>query len=162
MRLAFAVAALLLGFPGSAASPQDAEARRILDVAGIQGGFVVHLGSGDGALTAALRAGDSFLVHGLDRDARQVDRARDHVRSKGIYGPVAVDRLKDNRLPYIDGMVNLVVAEDLGGVALEEVLRVLAPRGVACVKKDGAWTRTVKPVPAAIDDWTHYLHGPDG
>ena len=162
MRLAFVAAVLLLGIPGAAASPQDAEARRILDVAGVKGGFVVHLGSGDGALTAVLRAGDAFQVHGLDRDATKVDRARDHVRSRGLYGPVAIDRLKDHRLPYIDGMVNLVVAEELGGVAMEEVLRVLAPRGVACLKKDGAWTRTVKPVPAAIDDWTHYLHGPDG
>jgi outer membrane protein assembly factor BamB len=144
-----------------AASPQD-EARRILDGAGVKGGFVVHLGCGDGALTAALRASESYQVHGLDRDAANVARAREHVRSKGLYGPVAVDRIADARLPYIDRMVNLIVAEDLAGVPMEEVLRVLAPRGVAWLKKDGAWTKTVKPVPADIDDWTHYLHGPDG
>ena len=35
------------------------EARQILDAAGVKGGLVVHLGCGDGALTAALRA-DAF------------------------------------------------------------------------------------------------------
>jgi len=162
MRLTASAVVLLLAFPAVPASPQDAEARRILDLAGVKGGFVVHLGAGDGTLTAALRAGESFQVHGLDRDDKRVDRARDHVRSKGLYGPVAVDRLTDARLPYIDGLVNLVVAEELGAVPMEEVLRVLAPRGVACVKRDGAWAKTVKPVPASLDDWTHYLHGPDG
>ncbi len=146
---------------GSASTPQD-EARRILDGAGVKGGFVVHLGCGDGALTAALRATEAYQVHGLDREAANVARARELVQSKGLYGPVAIDRLAENRLPYIDRMVNLLVAEDLGGVPTEEVLRVLAPRGVAWLKRDGAWTKTVKPVPAEIDDWTHYLHGPDG
>src|ERR1051326_4163507 len=158
MRPAASVLLLLL----VSASPQDGEARRILDVAGVKGGFVVHLGCGNGELTAALKAGPGFQVHGLDRDAKKVDAARSALHAKGIYGPVAVDRLMDRRLPYIDRMVNLFVAEDLQGIPMEEVLRVLAPRGVACVKKDGAWTTTVKPGPAGIDDWTHYFHGPDG
>jgi len=155
------IAPLLLLLLGVSASPQD-EARRILEGTGVQGGFVVHLGCGDGELTAALRAGEGFQVHGLDRDARKVEIARERIRAKGVYGPVAVDRLADARLPYIDRMVNLLVAEDLNGVPMDEVLRVLAPRGVAWLKKDGAWTKTVKPVPAGIDDWTHYFHGPDG
>jgi len=162
MRLTAGAVLVLLALPGVSAAPQADEARRILELSGVTGGFVVHLGAGDGALTAALRAGDSFQVQGLDRDAARVDRARDHLRSKGLYGPAAVDRLPDNRLPVIDGMVNLVVAESLDGIPMEEVTRVLAPRGVLCLKRDGAWTKTVKPVPAAIDDWTHYLHGPDG
>ena len=33
-----------------------------------RGGLVVHLGCGDGKLTAALRTGDAYLVHGLDVD----------------------------------------------------------------------------------------------
>ena len=27
-------------------------------------------------------------------------------------------------------------------------------------KKEGGWTKTVKPRPAEIDEWTHYLHDP--
>lgn len=162
MRLPLRAAPLLAALLGVSGAPQDGDARRILDGAGIQGGFVVHLGCGDGTLTAALRSGEAFQVHGLDRDPKNVDRARELVRSKGLYGPVAVDSLSGDRLPYIDRMVNLLVAEDLGGIPMDEVLRVLAPRGVAWLKRDGAWTKTVKPVPPDIDDWTHYLHGPDG
>ncbi|MFC1497604.1 PQQ-binding-like beta-propeller repeat protein [Verrucomicrobiota bacterium] len=65
-----------------------------------------------------------------------------------------------------------------------ELERVLAPRGVAMARKgsgldftggDGAeskrpdpeegldgWSIFTKPWPPSIDDWTHYLHGPDG
>ena len=64
-------------------------------------------------------------------------------------------------LPYADNLVNLVVAEDLGEVAMAEVMRVLCPGGVAYVKRGGKWEKTVKPWPDEIDEWTHYLHGPD-
>ena len=32
---------------------------------------------------------------------------------------------------------------------------------MAYLKRDGVWEKTVKPWPDAIDEWTHYLHGPD-
>ncbi|MHC5054840.1 MAG: hypothetical protein ACYTKD_08990 [Planctomycetota bacterium] len=51
-------------------------------------------------------------------------------------------------------LVNLVVAEDLAGVPTDEVMRVLAPGGVAWVKG----RKTVKPRPDEIDEWTHYLY----
>ncbi|NQU25596.1 MAG: PQQ-binding-like beta-propeller repeat protein [Candidatus Nealsonbacteria bacterium] len=57
--------------------------------------------------------------------------------------------------------MNLLVAEGLGQVAMEEVMRVLCPGGVAYLKKGDTWTKTVKPRPHQIDEWTHYLHGPD-
>ncbi len=161
LRALVALAPLLLALPGASALP-DEEARKLLADSGVRGGFVVHLGCGEGAMTASLRAGEAFQVHALDRDAADVAKARAAVRAKGAYGSVAVDRLQGAKLPYVDNLVNLVVAEDLSGVPMDEVLRVLAPRGVAMVKKDGAWTKTVKPVPSTIDDWTHYLHGPDG
>ena len=138
--------------------PQERQARRILDATGVRGGLVVHLGCGDGKLTAALGAGPRWLVHGLDADAGDVARAREHVRSLGLYGKVSVDRLEGRRLPYVEDLVNLLVAEDLGDVPMREVLRVLAPDGVAYVRKDGAWTKTVKPRPGDIDEWTHFLH----
>jgi len=136
-------------------------ARQILDDTGVKGGLVVHLGCGDGALTAALGAGDGYLVHGLDADPKNVKRARRHVAEQGLYGKVSVDRLQGSRLPYTGGLVNLLVSEDLGGVAMDEVTRVLAPGGVAYLKSAAGWKKTLKPWPEAIDQWTHYLHGPD-
>ena len=41
------------------------------------------------------------------------------------------------------------------------ILRVLVPGGVAYVKHGDAWTKTQKPWPTDIDQWTHFLHGPD-
>ena len=41
-----------------ASTAQAQSAKDILDSAGIEGGLVVHVGCGDGKLTAALRASD--------------------------------------------------------------------------------------------------------
>ncbi|MFQ6132416.1 MAG: PQQ-binding-like beta-propeller repeat protein, partial [Armatimonadota bacterium] len=152
---------------GSAtAAPADsaarARAREILNATGVKGGLVVHLGCGEGRLTAALRANHSYLVHGLDANARNVQKAREHLRSLGLYGAVSVDQLRSGRLPYVDNLVNLLVAEDLGEVRMEEVRRVLAPQGVAYLKIGREWMKNVNPRPDDIDEWTHFLHGPDG
>ncbi len=40
-------------------------AHRILADAGVRGGLIVHLGCGDGKRTAALRATESYVIHGL-------------------------------------------------------------------------------------------------
>lgn len=83
-----------------AVSADSAEA--ILDATGVRGGLIVHLGSGDGTLTAALRINDRFVVHGLDTDSRNVERGRRHVRSRGLYGPVSVEGFDGSHLPYTD------------------------------------------------------------
>ncbi len=137
-------------------------AAEVLKSAGLHGGMIVHVGCGDGKLTAALRASEAYLVHGLDTDAENVRKAREYLQSLGCYGPVAVDRFDGKRLPYVDNLVNAVVAEDLGDVPMKEVLRVLCPEGVACIKQDGQWKTTVKPRPESIDAWTHYLYDATG
>src|SRR5262245_23756723 len=114
MRLPLVAAlAFLVSSPSSGAQDAASAAKEIFDASGVRGGFVVHLGCGDGTLTLALRAHEGFQVQGLDRDSAAVEKARAFLRSKGAYGPVSVDRLSANRLPYIDNLVNLVVAEDL-------------------------------------------------
>jgi len=135
-------------------------ARQILDATGIQGGLIVHLGCGDGRLTAALQATPTTLVHGLDGDAANVKAARRHIRSLGLYGKVSAEHWAGGQLPYIDNLVNLLVAEDANAVPMTEVMRVLAPHGVAYIKRGGQWQKTVKPRPKEIDEWTHYLHDP--
>ncbi|SVC91538.1 uncharacterized protein METZ01_LOCUS344392, partial [marine metagenome] len=131
----------------------------IIKATGVKGGFIVHLGCGDGELTTALRVNKGYLVHGLGQD---VTRARAAIRKADLYGPVSADRLAGSKLPYIDGSVNLLVSEDLKGVPMREVMRVLAPKGVAYVKQGGDWKKTVKPRPDNIDDWTHFLHDEGG
>ena len=157
------VLALCVAAPAAAAAPDAAAtARAILAATGVKGGLVVHVGAGDGTLTAALRAGDSYLVQGLDADPANVAKARERLLASGICGSVSIDLLPPKRLPYTTNTVNLVVAESLGAIPMAEVMRVLVPNGVAYVRNGAAWAKTVKPRPAAIDEWTHYLHDAGG
>jgi predicted RNA methylase len=58
--------------------------REIVAASGIKGGLVVHLGCGDGKLTAELRVNDSYIVHGLDTDATRTGKAREYIQSLGL------------------------------------------------------------------------------
>jgi len=148
-----------VGAPAWAAPAEEAKA--ILGATGVRGGVVAHLGCGDGKLTAALHANDSYLVHGLDVDAANVAAARKHIRSLGLYGSVSVEVFDDERLPYADDLVNLVVVSGACSVAREEITRVLVPGGVALLLHRQStighrkWT---KAIPDEIDDWSHYMH----
>ncbi|MFO8013272.1 MAG: PQQ-binding-like beta-propeller repeat protein [Phycisphaerae bacterium] len=143
---------------GGAEDPAAAAAREILATSGVQGGLVVHLGCGDGRATAALKAGDAFVVQGLDTDPALVAQARRHMAARGLGGTVSAEVFDGRHLPYVDNLVNLIVAEDLGRVPMAEVMRVLCPGGVAYV----GGKKTAKPWPDEIDEWTHYLYDPQG
>ena len=145
----------------SSTTPKD-QAESILETSGVKGGLVVHINCGGGELTRSLRANESYLVHGLDPDAGNVQKARRYIESEGQYGPVSVDRLSQNRLPYTDNLVNLVVADDLGDIPMDEVMRVLAPDGVLMTKGATGWKKTIKPRPAGMDEWNQYLHSSTG
>ncbi len=82
-------------------------AQQILKATGVAGGLIVHLGCGDGRLTAALYAGDSYLVHGLDADVANVQKAREYIKSEGLYGSVSVAKYNGETLPYGDNIVKL-------------------------------------------------------
>jgi len=133
-------------------------AKEILDTTGVKGGIVVHLGCGDGTLTAALRANARYTVHGLEANPAKVAGARSYIREQGVYGPVSVERYSGSSLPYSDNLVNLVVVQDAGNVPMAEIMRVLVPGGAAYVERDGAWNKSVKAWPGNIDQWTHFLH----
>ncbi|MEA3366500.1 MAG: class I SAM-dependent methyltransferase, partial [Planctomycetota bacterium] len=153
-----AILGVSIAMVAPAASAESGTAEAIYETTGVRGGLVVHLGCGDGTLTAALRASDRYVVHGLDTDAANVARARQRLYARRLCGPVSAMRFDGRRLPYVANTVNLLVAEDLGNVPMDEVQRVLAPEGVAYVREGGAWKKTVKPRPAEIDEWTHFLH----
>jgi len=155
-RLVAAAIAIACALAVAAPSPEAKRARQIIAKSGISGGLVVHLGCGDGRLTAALRDGDSYLVQGLDPDPANIAGARTYIRSAAHYGPVSVDQTTGTALPYIDNLVNLIVVSRDCGIRREEMLRVLAPRGVLWTEEDGK--KVTKPVPDDIDDWTHFLH----
>jgi len=128
-----------------------------LKEAGISGGLVVHLGCGGGEMTAALRISDACTVHGLDREPANVHRARRHIQSKGLYGPISVDHLRGRALPYVDNLVRALVVSDTQSIPRDELLRVVCPGGVAVI--DGKVT--VKPWPKEMAQWPQHYNTPD-
>ncbi len=157
MKKSISASAAILGVALTATLAHAAESgESILSATGIQGGLVVHLGCGDGELTAELCAGDSFLVYGLDADPENVDKSRQHIRSQDLYGRVSVGQLDGKKLPFIDNLVTLVVAAETSA-PMNEIMRVLHPYGVAYVGGE----KTIKSKPDTTDEWTHYLHGAD-
>lgn len=162
-----ALSAIAAGIFTSLAAISNSNADAAADVtdviqrSGIRGGLIVHIGCGSGEMSAALRARGGFIVHGLDRDAGRIQATRSRLRARGDYGAVSVDHWNGANLPYANDFVNLIVAEQ-AAPSDEEMMRVLAPRGVALIRTEDGWRRIEKPWPDDIDQWTHYLHGPDG
>ncbi len=155
------LAALLLSvtIPASAA-PDAAE---IITSTGIEAGLAVHVGATDGALECGLTSKGRMLVHGLALADAQRDAARQAIFSKNLYGLASVATWRDrSRLPYASNLANLLVADldALGDAAPApaELERVVAPEGVLFLRKNGAWSKTVKPRPAGMDDWGHFDH----
>ncbi|MDP7289622.1 MAG: PQQ-binding-like beta-propeller repeat protein, partial [Phycisphaerae bacterium] len=136
---------------------QAETAAEILKQSGVSGGLIVHIGCGDGKLTAQLGAGDGYIVQGLDHSAANVDKARKQFSEKGLGGKVTARLFDGKTLPYRDNTVNLIVAAG-ASAAQAEITRVLAPNGVAII----GGKKQVKPRPAEIDEWTHYHHDPQG
>lgn len=163
-------AILALAMPAVALAQEDLQARQILDLAGRQQGLCVHLGSGQPqspGLTAALAAGSKMLVHGVAIDDLAAERARKAIEARALLGQAIVERLPLDPLPHLRDLANLIVIEDFDalaakGLKLSEVQRILAPGGILCMFRDGQWTKTQKPRPKEMDDWTHPTHGPDG
>lgn len=113
----------------------ETEARSLLADAALPGGLCVHLGCGDGTMTAALRGDGRFLVHGLGATPAHVDQARRFLQSRGIYGQAWVEAFTDSRLPYAENLVNLLVVDAAATTAapLGDIVRVLCPNGVVYV-----------------------------
>ena len=162
--LAFLLVPCAWSTAGVAQASGTRDAREILEASGVRGGLVVHVGCGDGRLTAALRTNDRYVVQGLDTNEENVAKAREYLLSLGCYGKVSIRRFDGRRLPYAENMVNLVVASGECQVASEEIARVLAPGGVAFfLNRQSAIEnrKWVKPWPEEIDEWSHWRHGPD-
>jgi outer membrane protein assembly factor BamB len=123
----------------------------------------VVVGTTDGALEAELTHAGRMLVQGLALSDEAAAKARQHLFAQKLYGLASVARVETARtLPYYDRIVNLLVADldALGSDApsKEEIQRVLGYEGVAYLKKDGRWSKTVKPTPKDVDNWGHYMY----
>jgi len=124
---------------------------------GVDGGIFVRIGCDDPEVLIRMKT-PACIIHGLDTDEKTVAAARKAIAKQGLYGPISVDVFDGKTLPYIADTVNLLVAADASGAPHREILRVLAPGGVAYV--NGKKVR--KPVPKDTSDWTHFLYDASG
>jgi len=146
--------AMLLAITASLAGE---DAKSLLKESAVQGGLIVHLDSDHAAETASLLLNERYLVQGLNRDADAVKEMRRQLLESDRYGDVSIYQYDGRCLPYADNLVNAIIATEDMTVPMEEIMRVLAPRGKLLLND-----RTVtKPWPDAIDEWNHYLHGPN-
>lgn len=141
----------------------SAAQEEVLRDVGIADGLAVHLGTTDGEIEASLASGGRRLVHGLALDDAALAASRRALQARGLYGLASVEKGLLDPLPYADNLAALVVADaSLKGFSEREVMRVLRPEGVALLRNDGRWTKTSKPRPKEMDDWTHFDYGPEG
>ena len=138
-----------------------AAARQIVAASGVDRGYCLVLGCGDGRLALELARLTNLQIIGVEEDAERADAARRALDAAGIYGIRAVvHHARLDRLPYCGRTANLVVSQQtiLSGrlpPSVAEVCRVLRPYGgVAWFgqtaeggKHGGKLTR------AALEDW---------
>lgn len=157
--------------PASLAAADDAgQAKAILQAAQVKTGLCLHIGcgqTGSPGLTAALAAANpGMAVHGLAFDDAGLERTRAAIAAQGLAGRALAERIALKPLPFYPDLASLVVAEDpqalaAQGISKEDLLAIVAPYGVLCLKENGRWTTTAKPRPKEMDDWGHPFHGAD-
>ena len=138
-----AIFGLMLSVSWNRCDANERLAAWILQTARPRQGFCVHIGCGNGALTVELAKSGKHLVHGLSLEASNVPVARRLIEDHMLHGVATVDfcplqMLPLKALPFADAIVNLIIVDDLprvmkSGCTLQELLRVLAPQGVALI-----------------------------
>ena len=114
-------------------------AGHLLELAGIDRGLCAVVECDDPALPLALARGTEMVLHVQSPNAALVERVRSRLSAEGLYGKRAVAEIGSlDRLPYADGVVDLVLCtalskETLAAASVDEVTRVLRPGGVAVV-----------------------------
>jgi len=115
--------------------PPDEQAETVRRVAGTKEGLVVHLGCGDGMVTAALAEQGFRNLQALDADRDAVEKTRTLLHDRDQAAQVKVRKLDGQRLPYNKGVVSLMVVHNAHLTNPEEIMRVLEEGGTMLVKK---------------------------
>ncbi len=139
----------------SAAAPLPEELRDI----GVTRGICVVLGDPKCELAIQLAKETELLVYVQLPDAGVAERARWRVDKLGLCGTrVVIESGPVDKLYLADNIADALVAVgDAAAMPETEALRVLRPQAVARL----GGKKLVKPMPAGVDDWSHFYHGPD-
>ncbi len=152
-------ATLILLFSSLTGATEKASLEQLIAAHGLRGGVMVHVGCDDGVITAGLIQNNEFMVQGLDKDRGRIDAARQANYTEQAMGRFSFRHWPGGALPYADHLINLLVWQRAAGAPnMAEVMRVLAPRGVALIEREDGWEQREKPCPDAMDDWPHFRY----
>ncbi len=152
-------------------------------------GLCLVVDPADGASVAAVAKASRLYVQGCTWESKNIQTSRDTISKAGLADRASMAWIEADFLPYADNLINLVVCANWGHkpVALEEVVRVLAPGGMAILGNDGnaaatdgleaklkqagvkqfkaldrkGWISFVKSADPDYGSWTHNFGGPD-
>lgn len=180
--------ALVAAEDSRAAAPSGSTdpAEKTAAAVGIHGGLCVQVGGLESSFAAPLAGTGRFLMHMICTDDEQIDKARDSLGARGLYGLATVGGLqRQGKLPFTENLVNLLVVckADEPPTSLDEAARVLCPDGVLlaadglfsvdelkaaglcqvrAIESGGSWLTAKKPRPDEMDQWGHSRHSADG
>ncbi|MCH2203464.1 MAG: PQQ-binding-like beta-propeller repeat protein [Fuerstiella sp.] len=164
------------------------EASWLIERAQLQRGLCCVLGAGDGTLPLALARSSQMLIHVRDSSADAVQQIRQQADAAGFsIQRVVAEKGDPGVLPHADNTLDLLISSEphlLDALKISDVLRALRPEGVAILGGAGAadalrtlttdvegaklwsdshgdWVQFSKPVPAGLDEWSHWEKSPD-
>jgi len=141
--------------------PAAAKVWRIDDVfelSGIRRGLFVVVDR-DPKLALDLASAEPVVVLAITNPDR-VEETRERVAATGLHGRVTVSAHANGRLPLIDSVATVAVADldALPQIKRDECLRVLRPMGKLLLRQGGRRLATDKPRLEGVDDWPQYHH----
>ena len=158
---AFLIATYLTSFTVSA--NQD-----LVSLSGVQGGIAVVVD--DVTILNELQTDEKFLVQGLFQSSSDLANAQSMLDTAGVYGRKTARSWDGSSLPFSKNTVNLLILPTGANIPFAEIDRVLVPYGVLMSEDEvsgssstltDGWYKAVMPWPANVDQWTHWMHGPD-
>lgn len=164
---------LVAGVPAFAANAPGiawARAHDLVRDAAVAGGICCVTQCADLEFPVALARESTWIVHVLEADEARAAALRDQGLAIGLRPPrFVVEHWTEDRLPYVENLVDLIIAPDAPpeywtDARQGEALRALRPGGKLygrAADTAKAWDVTVKPPLAGVDDWSHWEHGPD-
>jgi len=154
---------ILLCVPFAVVGLSSVRGASVTDVAGVPGGLAVHVGAPDAKTALELAGTERWITLVLAPSASEADKLQAVVHERGAAGLITVGVWDGKTLPLADHMANLIVVDPAVRIDQEELLRTLVPvRGKALIRSGDAWKQLQKLMPANLDGWTHFFHGPDG
>ena len=155
----------------------------------IDKGLCLVIESTDSNFISGIAKGNKMYVQGCTWDAKNIQVNRQSLVTSGIAERASIVLIDSDYLPYVDNLVNLVTSSNWSKktIAIEEVLRVMTPLGVAILGDDNkpdaiagleaklkqlgvkdikllsrkGWISFIKPENPDFDSWTHNLGGAD-